>query len=316
MVAREPAVQGEGVDRGVVHRGAGCGQDPVDAGATRHKRPVPVERPVGLAPVGRRVPGVDEAGAQQRVVHRVPVGGDVEVPRHDHRQGAREPGDALGDQGGGPLACVLAGVVQMGVEDVELPVTGAQIAEADPGDHAEVGAAPGVRGDRVRRVGQPEVVVLQRDEPAGVVEDRHELVAAAARPADADPVVGRPQVGLDVAQLLVEALLGADEVRLLAAQQPARHGPAGGPAVGLRRTREAQVERHGLQRPTRTFPGRGGLGGSAVLESGSATEAASAVLSPRRRVTRLWFGTEAPSLVLCGGFRASRAEEASTDSAR
>ncbi|GHI09642.1 hypothetical protein Scel_79630 [Streptomyces cellostaticus] len=36
--------------------------------------------------------------------------------------------------------------------------------------------------------------------------------------------------------------------------------------------------------------------GSAVLDRGAVTAAASAALSPRRRVTRLWFGTKAPSV--------------------
>src|SRR4051794_35515310 len=105
----------------------------------------------------------------------------------------------------------------MGVEDVELPTPVTQIAETDPRHHAQPVRTPGVRGDHVWRVREPEVVELDRRQASGVVEDRHELVLTAAPAPGADPVVVTAEILLDHAELLVEPLLGADEMGALAA---------------------------------------------------------------------------------------------------
>jgi hypothetical protein len=62
-----------------------------------------------------------------------------------------------------------------------------------------------------------------------------------------DAVVVRRQVVLDIAQLPVQALLRADDVRTLALQQLPHHRPALRPRVRRRVAGEAQVERHHVQ---------------------------------------------------------------------
>ena len=91
------------------------------------------------------------------------------------------------------------------------------------------------------------MVVFERDEPAGVVEDGGELAVTASLAAQADPRVARAEVLLDVAQLLVQAFLRADELRGLTPEQLAGDGAALGPRMRGARTGEAEVERHDVQ---------------------------------------------------------------------
>ena len=88
------------------------------------------------------------------------------------------------------------------------------------------------------------MIVFKRGEPARVIEDGHEFTAAASFTAGTDPRVTCAKVLLNVAQLLVEALLGADEVRGLAAQQLARDRAALSPGMRGARTGIAEIERH------------------------------------------------------------------------
>jgi hypothetical protein len=92
------------------------------------------------------------------------------------------------------------------------------------------------------------MIVLKRGESARVIEDGHEFTAAASFTAGTDPRVTCAKVLLNVAQLLVEALLGADELRGLAPQQVAHDRAALSPGMRGAHTGIAEIERHYVQR--------------------------------------------------------------------
>src|SRR6185437_1863295 len=91
------------------------------------------------------------------------------------------------------------------------------------------------------------MIVFKRDEPAGVIEDGHEFAVAAPLAASTDPRVSGAEVVLDVAQLLVQPFLGADEMRRLTAQQLASDRAALGPGMRSSRTGGPEIERHDVQ---------------------------------------------------------------------
>ena len=231
-----------------MRRDAGRGEDPVDPVAVRGQRLVAVEGREQRAALLRGHPGVlERAVGDERVVDgQAGLGGLVEVAGGDHGQRRVERGLALQHQLRGVRAGGRVEGLEVRVDEVELLVR-APVEEPDPRDHARAAAAPGLRADHVRRVRQPVVVVLLRVEPLGVVEDLHRLAARPAVAPEPDAVVVRRQVVADVAQLPVQALLRADDVRPLALQQLPHHGPALRPRVRRRVAGEAQVERHHVQ---------------------------------------------------------------------
>src|SRR3546814_19145805 len=91
----------------------------------------------------------------------------------------------------------------MRVGVIEFATAGA-IAESLPVDHAVVVVSPWPGGDRFRRVGQPEMIELQRLQPLLAIEHGHELAMAAAIAPQSDPGVIR-QVAMDVGELGMHA---------------------------------------------------------------------------------------------------------------
>lgn len=109
------------------------------------------------------MPGVlEQSAVEEDVVGLVGAGDGIEIAdQQDGKLGFLEGFDALADQGGALFAGGgLEGVVEVGVPEVEFPVVAA-IFEADPGDHAAVGVAPGAGSHDLRGVAEPEVIVLE-----------------------------------------------------------------------------------------------------------------------------------------------------------
>jgi hypothetical protein len=115
-------------------------------------------------------------------------------------------------------------VVEVVVDHVEVPA-GAQVLEADPGEHADDVVAPVPGADEQRRVREPEVVVLEDLEAAPVPEDRGGLALGAAEAAEVDPVVVL-EVFEDVLVLAVQALLCEQDGGLLALEDRLDEGAA------------------------------------------------------------------------------------------
>src|ERR1700689_1008416 len=215
-----------------------------------------VPRAVVLTSVRGAGPRIDQVSlVEQGVVDTCARGrGGVEVAGDDARQlRIQAAGQVPGQLSCGAPARGLTPVVQMRVEGVE-HTGGAPDTEAHPGPHARRAGAFGFlpelvhRSDRVGALSEPEMIVFQRGEPARVVEDRHEFTVAASFAAGTDPRVTCAEVLLDVAQLLVEALLGADEVRGLAGQQLVHDRAALGPGMRGAGAGVAEIERHDVQR--------------------------------------------------------------------
>jgi len=110
------------------------------------------------------------------------------------------------------------------------------------------------------------VVIGQRLESVASIEDGHELAATAAFASQADPfVIG--QVRGEVAELVVDAFLGAEDIGFFALQQFGHEGAPGRPVVGTGGAGIAEVVGHEVE-GSLWFGGSGDLGGDRA-EGGS-----------------------------------------------
>jgi hypothetical protein len=107
------------------------------------------------------------------------------------------------------------------------------------------------------------MVVFERLEAVAAIEHRRKFAARAAFAPIANPRIFGT-VARDVAQLMIEAFLCADEVGRALAQTFARHRTARVPGVGRGLRGVAQVERHHLKRHDLEVSGAGQTSTSAL----------------------------------------------------
>ena len=188
-------------------------------------------------------PRVDESGcSRQRLIGTAGTGGTVEIANQEKRNGLIAGRDAITEQRRGFLPREFHLMIEMRIPNEELTL-GRAIAQSNPGRHANMRVIPGDRPNHVRRVGQPEMVERDGLESIPAKKDGAKFIATSARAAEADPFVIR-QIMRQIAELTVNAFLGADDIGRRLFDGTFHHGAAIGPGVGQLVARESKIVGH------------------------------------------------------------------------
>ncbi len=137
-------------------------------------------------------------------------------------------------------------MIEVGVHEVKLGI-GLFVFESDPCDHATIRVSPGGGGDDFGGVGEPEMIVLEGFKAVVFVKDGHELAPAAAIATGADPGVLR-EVAVELLKLVINAFLGAEDIRIGLGKAFLHDGAAVGPSVGFIGAGVAEIVGHDLER--------------------------------------------------------------------